>query len=123
MSGRYGPDQLNMALIVLGLILGIAADIAQTAFLSMLSYIVLVYVIFRFLSRNIAKRRRENDRFLRYWWPVRQKLKLQRDKFKLRKTYKFFTCPSCKETLRLPKGKGKIQITCPKCGERFVKKT
>ena len=88
-----------------------------------LSYALLVWGIFRMLSRNIPRRRAENDRFLRFWGPVKAKFRLQKDKWKSRKTHKFFNCPSCKKNLRVPRGKGKIQITCPKCGERFSKKT
>ena len=79
--------------------------------------------MFRFLSRNIAKRRAENDRFLMFWGPFKQKVRRSIQKFRDRKNYKFFHCPACRNVLRVPRGKGKIQITCPKCGERFIRKT
>jgi len=75
------------------------------------------------LSRNIKRRRAENDRFLRYWWPVRTKASRSLSLARQRKTHKFFKCPGCGNTLRVPRGKGKLQITCPKCGERFSRKT
>ena len=123
MIGRYGPDHLNFFIIILAFIFNIAASITRLRVLLVISYVLLFLLLFRFLSRNITKRRAENDRFLRYWSPVKQKIKNAVMRLKSRKSYKFYKCPSCKSTLRDPKGKGKIQITCPKCGERFEKKT
>lgn len=123
MVGRYGPDHLFIALFAVSVVLGILSKIWILSPLILVSYGVLIYAMFRFLSRNITKRRAENDRFLRFWGPLKNKCKKRWAQFKDRKTYKFFSCPACKNTLRVPKGKGKIQITCPKCGERFIKKT
>ncbi|SHI19056.1 hypothetical protein SAMN02745823_03204 [Sporobacter termitidis DSM 10068] len=123
MAGRYGPDQLNGALIIAALILSILSRFAVLWVLIYLSYVLLILAVFRMLSRNVQKRRAENDKFLRFWWPVRQKFKAYFSSLKSRKTHKFFKCPSCSNLLRVPRGKGKMQITCPKCGERFVRKT
>ena len=126
--GRYGPDQLYYALFGGALVLCIAARItAKLALLSSIlmavGYALLVFAIFRMLSRNINARRRENDRFLKFWWPIRMKFVNLSQRRKSRKTHRFFKCPGCKNLLRVPKGKGKITITCPRCGERFTKKT
>lgn len=118
MSGRYGPDQLNMAMLILAVILTIVASITRLGLLNVLSYIMLILCFIRMLSRNLTARRRENDKFLKYWWPIRTKLQNLFDK-----NYRFFKCPACRCTLRVPRRKGKIQVTCPKCGERFTKKT
>jgi DNA-directed RNA polymerase subunit RPC12/RpoP len=123
MIGRYGPDQLNVALLIFAIVLGMVGSIIGLGVVTILSYIPLAYAFFRMFSRNIPGRRAENDRFLRFWWPVKTKISGKIRQFKDRKTHKFFKCPSCGNTLRVPKGKGKIQITCPKCGERFIKKT
>ena len=123
MIGRYGVDQLYIALFITSIVISLLSGIPGLGLLSILSYICLGYAVFRMLSRNITKRRRENDVFLRYWWPVRHKITTKFRQFKSRKTHKFFKCPGCKNMLRVPKGKGKIQITCPKCGERFEKKS
>ena len=101
MIGRYGPDQLNMALIILAIVVGILANIIKLNVITLLSYLLLILVIFRMLSRNMAARRRENDS----------------------RNYRFFKCPGCRNTLRVPRGNGKIQITCPRCGERFIKRS
>ena len=123
MIGRYGPDQLNLALVVAALIIGIVERIVRLPVLTIISYVFLIAAIFRMLSKNLNARRRENDKFLRIWWPVKQKVKGFIDRIKSGKGYRFFKCPGCRNTLRVPKGKGKIQITCPRCGERFIKKT
>ena len=123
MIGRYGPDQLNMALLILAVIIGLLSSVTGFMIVSILGDILLVYALFRMFSRNIAARRRENDKFIRIWWPVKNKIKSKFIQIKSMRHYKFFKCPECKKTLRVPRKKGKIQITCPKCGERFIKKT
>lgn len=114
MMGRYGPDQLNVALIIASFAFSLGA--AAFSYLIYVSYLLLFLALYRMLSRNIQKRRAENDRFLRFWSPLKQR-------WKNRKTHKYFRCPSCRNTLRVPRRKGRLQITCPKCGERFIKKT
>ena len=123
MVGRYGPDQLNVALLISAVVIGLVASITRLWILSLISYIPLVLGLIRMFSRNIPRRRAENDRFLRYWWPFKTKLMGKITQMKDSRTHKFFKCPGCRNNLRVPKGKGKIQITCPKCGERFIKKT
>ena len=123
MVGRYGPDHLNTAMIALSLVLYLVFGILKLAALMYISYAILALSVYRMLSRNITRRRAENDKFIRYWWPVRIKAGRALANIKHRNTHKFYKCPGCGNTLRVPKGKGKLQITCPKCGERFVKKT
>ena len=123
MVGRYGPDQLIVALIVLSFVLSIVHGISRFTPILYISYVILALALFRMLSRNISRRRAENDKFIRYWWPIRTKIVQMFSNFKDRKTFKYFSCPSCGNTLRVPRGKGKLQVTCPRCGERFFKKT
>jgi ribosomal protein S27E len=123
MVGRYGPDHLGTAMFVVALLLSIVFSLLGFVFGSYIALAILGLAIFRMYSRNIPARRRENDRFLRYYAPVKAKIKKRVSAFRERKTHKFFTCPGCHNTLRVPKGRGKIQITCPRCGERFVKKS
>ena len=123
MIGRYGSDHLNMFILAVSVVLSFLSWIPYLWFMTYVSMLLIVLVFIRMLSKNIAGRRRENDRFLRIWWPVKTKVKNFFARQKDKKHYRFFKCPSCKNTLRVPKGKGKIQITCPKCGERFVKKS
>ena len=123
MIGRYGPDHLGIAMVVLSLVLYLLHGILRFTPIIYISYLLLALSIFRMLSRNMQRRRAENDKFIRYWWPIKTKFGRIKTNIKQKKTHKFFKCPSCRNTLRVPKGKGKLQITCPKCGERFVKKT
>ena len=123
MIGRYGPDSLNVALLIFALVFGLAASIFRFFPLSIIGDAALIYALFRMLSRNMTARRRENDKFIRIWWPVKTKIQSKFVQLKSMRHYKFFKCPECKKTLRVPRKKGKIQITCPKCGERFIRKT
>ena len=123
MVGRYGPDHLGMAMIVVSLVLSLLNGIIHFVPLMYISYIIIILAVSRMLSRNIARRRSENDKFIRYWWPIRTKAGRAWANVKHGKTHRFLKCPSCSNTLRVPKGKGKLQITCPKCGERFIRKT
>ena len=123
MIGRYGPDHLNIAMIIVSLLLSLLNSIFRFAPLMYISYAILALAVFRMLSRNITRRRAENDKFIHYWWPVKTRVSRVVANVKHRKTHRFLKCPSCSNTLRVPKGKGKLQITCPKCGERFIKKT
>ena len=123
MAGRYGPDNLGVTTVVFSIILYLLFGVTGLAPLIYISYALLILALFRMMSRNILRRRAENDRFIRYWWPVRTKIGRMWANIRHGKTHKFFKCASCRNTLRVPKGKGKLQITCPKCGERFIKKT
>ena len=116
MAGRYGSDRLNqcllgaaLVLILIGWLGGKAA--ARLNVLSLLAYVPLVWSIFRMYSRNIEARRRENAAFLRFFSRLRDK------------QYRYFRCPGCRQVVRVPRGKGKINIRCPKCGRQFIKKT
>jgi len=122
MAGRYGSDQLSLALIITGLLLNMLSTLAGL-FLAPLSMLILVFCFYRMLSRNYEKRRRENEKFLSFWYKIRNAFLRRKDKMRQSRDFRFFKCPSCRNTLRVPRGKGKIYVTCPKCGERFIKKT
>ncbi len=123
MYGRYGSDELNMALLAAALVLSVLNSIFSAVFrgyaamsvvtlcVSVVIYALLIYGIFRIFSRNIYKRRRENRKFLNFWNRLRDR------------EHRYFNCPQCKQTVRVPKNRGKINIRCPKCGEKFIKKT
>ena len=115
MEGRYGTDKLNIAILLLGLGLSVLSFLIILPFTKILlciaSYILMGIAIFRCLSRNIYKRYRENLRFL-----------MLLDRFK-DKEHRYFICPKCRQPVRVPRGKGKIAITCPKCREKFIRKS
>ena len=123
MTGRYGADHLGLCIIIISFVFGLIAALTGWLILTLLAYGLLGWEAFRFLSKKLSARRAENDRFLTFWWPIRTGIKDFFSKEKRDKSYKYFCCPSCHEQLRVPKGKGRIRITCPRCGQRFEKKT
>ena len=120
--GRYGSDQLNIALIIFSLVISIVMRFTPVWSLGYLCYILLGFSVFRMLSRNIEARRKENLMFLKIVWPFKNWTQYTSRKVK-DKTHKYYKCPKCKAVLRVPKGRGKIQITCTKCKHEFIKKT
>lgn len=123
MTGRYGVDQLSFFLLIISIIISVIAQIARLPFLLIIGYIPLVISILRILSKNIQKRSMENYKFSMIISPVYSKLLFLSNYIKGLKTHRYFKCPSCKGQLRVPRGKGKIKITCPRCATKFIKKT
>jgi len=123
MIGRYGPDHLGIALIILTFVLSLLNALFLHTPLLFISYFTFGLTLFRMLSRNIQRRRAENDKFIRYWWPIRMKFKSIIQKIKDKRKYKYYRCPTCKTRMRVPKGKGKIRITCPRCWEWLISET
>lgn len=129
MIGRYGVDQLWRALLIFYLISIIITNIvyrfSKIAYysLSVMALAILIYAVFRVFSKNIESRRKENQDWLRLTGSIKQKFMFQKEKTKQRKTHKFVKCSQCKKTLRLPKHKGKLNVTCPHCHNNFVVNT
>ena len=123
MYGRYGNDQLNRFLTVTSLILLVLSVIPYLWALWFVALGLIIWSSFRCYSRNIYKRRCENERFLKMIRPIKDHFRLQKNKRRDRKTHRYFKCKHCRAVLRVPKGKGKIDITCPRCKKIIVKKT
>ncbi len=117
--GRYGIDQLYYGLLGLYVALFILHLLTRWEILTLLTTVVIVWMLFRCLSKNHAARRRENELFLRIWRPTKTELTLTRDRFRDRKVACYRHCAHCHAILRLPKKKGKHTVICPKCGKRF----
>ena len=115
MMGRYGTDRLNMVILCIGLAASLLSVFFQTAplnlILFLLSYGMMFWAIFRSLSRNTYKRYQENRKFLQIFGRIKDR------------QHRYFDCPKCRQMVRVPRGKGKIAITCPRCREKFVRKT
>ena len=124
MYGRYGSDQLNMALLGGAVVLSLVNSVLSlflyessvfTAIVSPILYVLMLGLLglnlFRCFSRNIYKRRQENRRFLNFFTRLKDR------------QHRYFRCPGCKQRVRVPRGKGKLSIRCPKCGNKFIKKT
>lgn len=123
MTGRYGVDQFTWFLLGVAVLLSLLSGVFRQGAFQILSWAVLIYGYFRIFSRNVYARQKENQALLRLWYRIKNWFIRSRGKAADRRDFRFFACPSCKQKLRVPKGKGKISITCPKCGREFIKKT
>jgi len=123
MMGRYGTDQLTLALLVLGMIFTFIGNALDLNFLTTITYVIFLACIYRTMSKNISARQKENYKFLKYWNPVMSWSKGKYNIIKSSKDYKYFKCPNCKQELRVPRGKGKISVTCKKCNTKFIAKS
>ena len=123
MYGRYGIDELGTFLLTAGIIMAILSIFRPLAWLSIPALVVMVWSYSRTLSRNFDKRRAELYAYKRISGNVRERTALIRRVFRERKTHKFFKCRMCRTRLRVPRGKGKIEVTCPKCRAKVIKKT
>ena len=125
MAGRNGNDQLNLFLFAVDALLLLAAmliggKVGSGLYIAVLALLAFIY--FRSFSRNLPRRREENEKYLRLKYKLAANMKVRKEKWVQRKEYKFYTCPSCKTTLRVPRGHGKIKIVCRKCGNSFTGK-
>ena len=111
MEGRYGSDKLNNTILGAALLISILGLFIQTPLLNLIAYVLMFWAIFRTLSRNTYKRYQENRKFLQFFDRMRDR------------EHKYFDCPKCRQMVRVPRGKGKISITCPRCREKFVRKS
>lgn len=128
MYGRYGNDELNQFLfklvfisLIISLLTGRASLFGEIFYI--LALIIVVFIYFRMFSKNFNKRYSERTLYLNFNNKVKLFLDKQKNIKKQKKSYAFFKCPSCKQKVRVPKGKGKISIHCPKCNVDFIKKS
>ena len=115
MVGRYGTDRLNMAILGVGLVASLLSVLIRFAPLNLvffvLSYGMMFWAIFRTLSRKTYQRYQENRKFLSLVGRLKDR------------QHRYFDCPKFRQMVRVPRGKGKISITCPRCREKFIRKT
>ncbi len=134
MRGRYGFDALDAGLLFISVLLDLISLFVRgnvNLYLSLAALIPIILCVVRFLSKNVSARQRENRVFLKMMMPIfiRNKEKIEQKEVSKtasaqdKKTYKFFKCPSCGQKVRVPRGKGKIEIICPNCRNKFIKKT
>lgn len=121
--GVYGPDSLNRFLLASTMIIMVISIFTKGNILFGVAIAVLIYSYFRILSRNYTKRYAENQIFLRHTEGIRKFLALQKNKLNQSRTHHIYKCPNCKQKIRIPKGKGKIAVRCPKCSTEFVKRS
>ena len=123
MVGRNGVDDLARFESWFVLVVLILSIFTRSGLLDLIAIAFIVHMYFRVFSRNVSKRYEENQKFLnfRYDWTVKWNRKKKH--FEQRKMYKFYKCPMCRQEVRVPRGHGKICITCPKCREEFIKRS
>ena len=122
MYGRYGADQLSFFLLFVGVVFSLLAMVTNLFLLTMVADVLWLLSLLRMFSRNLNQRREENRKFMKFAGPwiswFHQKRNMARDR-----EHRYFKCPNCGAQLRVPRGKGKISITCRKCGTVFQEKT
>ena len=123
MAGRYGFDPFGRATLIGALIVMVLSGLFESAILSLLSWALIIYTYFRLFSRNIYRRSAENQAYLEKTRGIRTWFNSQKSLMAQRKTHHIYKCPTCHQKIRVPRGKGRIEIRCPKCQTRFIKKS
>ena len=123
MAGRYGFDSLGKATIIAALAAVVLASLFDIPVLSWLAWALIIYAYFRRFKRNINNRNDKNQTYLAKTRRLRTWFSTQKNLLAQRKTHHIYKCPTCRQKIRVPKGKGKIEIRCPKCQTRFIKKS
>lgn len=123
MQGRNGVDQLSQFLNIVVIILLVIAIFTKSVIIDWLPMGLLIYMYFRIFSKNIPKRSMENQKFCNMRYDLAIKKNNWKKEWEQRKIYRFYRCPMCKQKVRVPKGRGKICITCPKCRQEFIRRS
>lgn len=123
MQGRYGTDQMSRMTMCVSLVCLVITLFWHNSFLYLLAVALLIYTYFRMLSRNISKRYNENQAYLKLRYRIIGRFNGFKARMNDKKTHKIFKCPGCSQKIRVPRGKGRISIKCPKCRIEFIKKT
>ena len=123
MQGRYGTDELNGVLLVTGLVMSLLSNVKQLSILAPIAMVLLFYALFRSFSRNYDARGRECRKYMALKGKLTGFFSLQKRRFTDRKTHRYFRCKQCKTVLRVPRGKGTLAITCPRCQTKVTHKT
>lgn len=121
--GCYGQDSLNRFLLGGALAIMVLSLFIRWGILYWIALALLVYSYFRIFSKNCSKRYAENQAFLAHTGGIRRFFSTQKSRMQQRKTHHIYKCPQCRQKIRIPRGKGKIAVRCPKCGTEFVKKS
>jgi DNA-directed RNA polymerase subunit RPC12/RpoP len=123
MAGRYGMDSLGRFTMALTLLFIVLNYFTRNRLVPLLAWAGIILTYYRMFSRNVYKRSAENQRYLSRTAKLRRWFYTQKNIFAQRKTHRIYKCPSCRQKIRVPKGKGRIEIRCPKCSATFIKKS
>ena len=122
MQGRYGNDRLGQVMLMLALAC-MVLSLFRIPFISTIGLIILILTYYRMFSRQIGKRAAENQKYLQFEWKLRAKLQKRKQTLAQGRTHRIYKCPNCRQKIRVPRNRGRIAITCRKCGTEFIKKT
>lgn len=123
MYGRYGVDAFSKFLVGVGFALAILTMFTRWPALSYVGWAIIIYAYFRIFSKNHPRRYAENQAYLKRTAGIRSFIAKQKYRMSQRKTHHIYSCPSCKQQIRVPRGKGKIEVRCPKCSTTFIKRS
>lgn len=123
MVGRYGADRLGQFLIGVSLFFLLLGIFVRKPWVDLLAFACLILCYFRMFSKNIGKRYKEEQAFEGLRYRVMEKFRKVRFKIGEKKEYHIYKCPNCGQKIRIPRGKGKISVHCPKCSTDFIKKS
>ncbi|MGN1168453.1 MAG: hypothetical protein ACI4S2_18705 [Lachnospiraceae bacterium] len=123
MYGRYGIDSFGKFLIIVAVITVFISNFTRSNLLATLSWVIIIWAYYRMFSKNIYKRSAENQKYLNKTYKIRCWFGKQKNLLIQRKTHHIYKCPTCKQKIRIPRGKGKIEIRCPKCNTTFIKRS
>ena len=123
MAGRYGTDALNQFLSIVSIVLLLVALLSRVNLFTWVGMGVLIWCYYRTFSRTIPKRTEENYKFYTLKQQLEGKVRSLKEQWANRKLYHYYRCPQCRQKLRVPRGRGRIQISCPRCGTQFIKKS
>ena len=123
MIGRYGTDGLNQFLSIASIVMLLISLITRISLFTYVGMVLLILCYYRSLSRNISKRTEENYKYYAVKDRIRNKFSGLKDQWDNRRLYHYYRCPQCRQKLRVPRGRGRIQISCPRCGTQFIKKS
>ena len=122
MTGRNGPDELSLAMLIISLIVSLISSIVGSIVLNLASMVLYILVIFRIFSRNVEKRYAENQKYVTFRQSFRRSCSQAWVRLKNSKKYKYFKCPQCRVLIRLERGCGQKHVRCPRCHHEFDQK-
>lgn len=122
MQGRYGNDRLGQVMLVVAFAC-MVLSLLRIPFVSFVGLAVLILTYYRMFSRQIGKRAAENQKYMQLEWKVRAKLQKRKQALAQSRTHRIFRCPECRQKIRVPRHRGRIAISCRKCGAEFIRKT
>ncbi len=127
MQGRYGGDQFGNFIVIVALVLLVIAFFIPSYLVKNIFHgivvLLLIYTYVRMFSKNHEKYARQNQRYLKYCGKIKRVILKKKENAAQRKTHRIFRCPNCRQAIRVPKGKGKIAILCPRCDTEFIRRS